>query len=283
MIHIPTDVAVWTSLLNLFDASISQHKRIDHVFVAAGVRGFKADYLGESFDPSTGALQEPPSHTFDINLRAAINTAYLGLYHMRHQSPAKGSIVVTGSASAFLRFRNTDYTVAKHGILGFMRGLVPALAEHHSHIRINCVSPSWTRTGMLHSSTFDDVGYGDQMQDPEVVAKSAVLLMADEKRHGQNIYSRQGKFWEVESVFLKAARDIVGEVDEDVVSIVSRFPKRTSMVLVANSCMSDSESRYEASGRGKGSRGCQEGPGRGGRDPQGVDRISNAEISLNQD
>lgn len=247
LIHIPTDVGVWTSLLNLFDATISQHKKIDHVFIAAGIRGFQADYLSDSFDSNTGELQEPSTHTFNINLRAAINTAYLGLYHMRHQTPSKGSIVVTGSASAFLRFRNTDYTVAKHGILGFMRGLVPALAEFPGHIRINCVSPSWTRTGMLHSSTFDHLGYGEQMQDAAVVAKSAVLLMADEKRHGQNIYSRQGKFWEVESVFLKAARDIVGDVDEDVVlkAVLKRLAEEKALEAAKQAQVDEVETSKE--------------------------------------
>lgn len=217
--HVTTDVSVWSSLLSLFNAAIAQHKKVDHVFVAAGISGARANYLAETFDPETGELQEPLATTFNINLRGTINTAYLGLYHMRHQSPAEGSIVLTASGSAFLRFRRADYTSSKHGVLGFMRGLVPALADHPSNIRINCISPSWTRTGMLPSNAFDHVGYSGQMQDAEVVARSVVLLMADQKRHGQNIYSRQGRFWEVEDAFMKLARDIVGEVDEDMVSL----------------------------------------------------------------
>lgn len=133
----------------------------------------------------------------------------------------EGSIVLISSASAFLRFRNTDYLAAKNGIFGFMRGLVPVLADHPGDIRINCVMPSWTRTGMLPEKTFEDLGYGHLLQDSEAVARSAVLLMADNKRHGQNIYSRQGKFWEVENLYMKLGRDIVGEDDEDTVSICS--------------------------------------------------------------
>ncbi|KAI7784398.1 NAD(P)-binding protein [Diaporthe eres] len=215
--HVTTDVSDWSSLRSLFNAAIAQHNKVDHVFASAGIPGYRTDYLGETFDPETGELQEPSAATYDINLKGSINTAYLGLYHMRHQSPAEGSIVLTASASAFLRFRNTEYTAAKHGTLGFVRGLVPALTDDPSNIRINCISPSWTRTGMLPSNAFDHVGYGGQVQDAEVVARSVVLLMADQKRHGQNIYSRQGRFWEVDNAFMKLAKEIVGEVDEDVV------------------------------------------------------------------
>lgn len=219
LVYVPTDITVWTSLLNLFKTTISQHKRVDHVFTAAGIKGFLANYLGETFDAETGELQEPSRGTLDINLQGSINTAYLGLYHMRHQSPPGGSIVLTGSASGFVRLRNVDYTTSKHGVLGFMRGLVPALKDYTSNIRINCVSPSWTRTGMLSTTVFDHLGYGELLQDPEVVARSVVLCMADEKRHGQNIYSRQGSFWEVDDAFMKLTREIIGDVDEDVVSI----------------------------------------------------------------
>ncbi|KAG6368640.1 hypothetical protein INS49_002853 [Diaporthe citri] len=214
--HVTTDVTDWDSLQSLFNTAISQHKKVDHVFAAAGVPGFRADYLAETFDPETGELQEPSASTVDINLRGSINTAYLGLYHMRHQTPAEGSIVLTASVAAFLRFRNPDYASAKHGVLGFVRGLMPVLIDHPSNIRTNCVSPSWTRSGMLDLYTPEHVGYGEQVQEAEVVARSVVLLMADGKRHGQNIYARQGKFWEMEDAFMKVTRD-TGGVNEDVV------------------------------------------------------------------
>lgn len=143
---------------------------------------------------------------------------------MRHQSPAEGSVVLTASAVAFQRLRNPDYTASKHGILGFMRGMVPVLAERPENIRINCISPSWTRTPMLTFFAPDQVGYGGQMQDAEAVARSVALLMADGQRHGQNIFSRQGKFWEIDDAFMKLAKEIAGEVDEDVVSPSSHFP-----------------------------------------------------------
>lgn len=83
---------------------------------------------------------------------------------------------------------------------------------------------------MLEKYTPDQVGYGDQVQEPEVIARSAVLLMADGKRHGQNIYSRQGKHWEMEDPFMKVARS-TGGLDEDVVSLSLRLPKQSFMIV----------------------------------------------------
>lgn len=119
---VKTDTTSWAELLALFKHAKELHGRIDHVFSNAGISG-RANYLDEKFDEN-GELQEPSTLTLDIDLRGMINTSYLGLYHFRHQDPPGGSIVCTASASSFQRFRVCDYTTAKHGVLGFMRGIV---------------------------------------------------------------------------------------------------------------------------------------------------------------
>lgn len=132
---------------------------------------------------------------------------------MRRQETG-GSIVVTASASSFQRFRLVDYTVAKHGVLGLIRGLHPLL-HPTLPIRINGISPSWTATGLAPKEVVESVV---PTQTPDVVARSVALLMADGGRHGQLIYSVQGKFSEIEeSVFLPAVEGIVGGLSEDAV------------------------------------------------------------------
>ena len=188
-----------------------KHGHIDHVFANAGI-GNRADYLADEFDEN-GMLKEPTSLTYDINLKGVVNTSYLGIHHMRHQDPPGGSIVLTASASSFQRFRVVDYVTTKHAVLGFMRGVVPLLQVNDLPIRCNLVAPGWTDTaivppGLLKAARVD-------YQSPEDVAKSVAVLMADSARQGQAIYSREGKYWEVDQRLMEVAHEFLGKDDED--------------------------------------------------------------------
>lgn len=227
-----TDVTSWSSLLALFNHAVATNKRIDHVFANAGIGG-GSDYLSETFDPETHELCEPSSPTLDINLKGMINTAYLGLYHLRNppeglsieEKTRGGSIVCTASAASFQRFSSPDYAVSKHGILGFMRGIAPLLIEEQSPIRINCIAPSWTRTGIVPATILERVGV--RVQEPEIPARSVALLMADHRRQGQFVYSAQGRFSEVEEEkFLPLALEVVGAPGDEAVLAAGRKLRR---------------------------------------------------------
>jgi len=121
---------------------------------------------------------------------------------------------VTASASSFPRFRVVDYTTAKHGVLGSLRGIVPQLQAHHLPIRCNAVSPGWTETGIVPSGLLQASKI--VFQTPEVVTWSVALLLADTARQGQMICSRAGEFWEVEeNVLLKVVPETVVGVGDD--------------------------------------------------------------------
>lgn len=206
------NVTSWKDLTNLFKLAKSKHGRIDHVFANAGISG-RADYLAEALDEN-GDLLEPTHLVFDINLRAVVNTCTLAIHYMRKQD-AGGSIVLTASASSFQRFRLVDYATAKHGVLGLMRGLT-ALLQPNIPIRVNAISPSWTATGLVPEG-FVAKAAGIVSQPASVVARSVAILMADAQRSGQLIYSVDGKYSEAEGTLLQAAKDIVGEANEDLV------------------------------------------------------------------
>ncbi|KAK0265055.1 hypothetical protein LTR29_003443 [Friedmanniomyces endolithicus] len=216
---IKTDVTQWSDLVALFDHAKERHGRIDHALANAGVSG-RADYLEDKFDES-GKLLEPNHQTLDVNLKAVINTAYLGLHHFRHQEPAGGSIVLTASASSIQRFRIADYTTAKHGVLGFMRGMVPNLERSGLPLRINALAPGWTETGMVPKGVIEAAGQATQ--SPDVVARSVALLMADESYQGKLIYSNEGKYWEIEDAMLKTVVDIMGANDDAVMDKVMKM------------------------------------------------------------
>ena len=211
---VKTDTTSWSSLLSLFRYAKDTYGRIDHVFSNAGISG-RANYLSETFD-SNGELEEPTTLTYDIDLRGMINTSYLGLYHMRTQEPQGGSIVCTASAASFQRFRVTDYTSAKHGVLGWMRGIVPNIQMANLPIRVNAVSPSWTITGLVPTELVEVMKDYCEWQKADVVARNVALLMADDSRQGQLHYSVGGRYYEVEeTMLLPAGKGIVGENDED--------------------------------------------------------------------
>lgn len=199
-----TDVTSWTDLSNLFKEAKRPHSTIDHVFANAGITG-RADYLGEKLDEA-GNLLEPSFLTYDINLRAVVNTVTLAIHHMRHQ-PNGGDVVMTGSSSSFQPMCSPDYTTSKHGVLGFMRSMRSSLQVAGIPIRINTIAPSWTETALFPREMI--TAAGGIMQTAAEVAPSAALLMADQSRTGQCIYSEDGRFWEIEEALLLPAAHAV--------------------------------------------------------------------------
>lgn len=209
---VKTNVTSWADLLAIFKIAKAKHGKIDHVFANAGISG-QSTYLDEQVDEH-GDLLEPSHLVYDINLKGVVNTCALAIHHMRRQELG-GSIVLTASASSFQRFRVVDYTTSKHGVLGFMRGINPLL-QPNIPIRVNCVAPSWTTTGLVPEGIVEQVA-GIGTQPPAAVARSVAILMVDDQRNGQLIYSVEGKYSEAEGTLLKAAAEIVGDANEDLV------------------------------------------------------------------
>ncbi|KAG9583649.1 NAD(P)-binding protein, partial [Aureobasidium melanogenum] len=201
--YIRTNVVIWSELVALFKETLKIHGHIDHVFANAGMRP-SASYLALEED-SNGNPVEPNHITLDVNLKGVINTASLGLHYMQKQPPPQSgnySIVLTASPSAYHRFRAADYGISKHGVLGLLRGLTPVTAPHLP-IRVNALCPAWTATALVEQSMY--AGVNVNLSTSENVAKAAVLLMADESRHGQMVLSVGDRYREVEeAVLLKA-------------------------------------------------------------------------------
>jgi NAD(P)-dependent dehydrogenase (short-subunit alcohol dehydrogenase family) len=208
-----TDVTDWPSIRNLFIRGFSHFGRIDHVFANAGI-GPRTNFLEERFEEDAGddgekLLAPPDLRAVNVNLLGVINTVRLGVYYLRRGNPGLTSasvlrsIVLTASASSFQTFSAADYTVAKHGVLGILRGLVNDLQADSleagegrcPRVRLNAIAPSWTATGLVPRDVL--VAMGIEVQQPEVVARSVVMLWNDEKRHGEVVYSWGGRYVEI--------------------------------------------------------------------------------------
>lgn len=112
--------------------------------------------------------------------------------------------------------------LSKHGVLGLLRGLQPSTLP----IRVNAVAPSWTVTNLTEARHYEDTGAVTQSAD--YPAKAAIMLMADESRHGQMILSVGEQFREIEeAVMLPAMNSKVRgqpkEEDEICAAVLANF------------------------------------------------------------
>lgn len=209
-----TNVSSWTDLSSLFKLAKTKHGRVDHVFANAGISG-RTTFLEEALDEN-GDLLEPNHLVFDVNLKGVVNTVALAIHYLRRQESG-GSIVLTASASSWQRFRLPDYTSAKHGVLGLMRGLTYLLSPSLP-IRINSIGPSWTNTGLVPEGVVEKLT-GAAVNTAAQVADAVLLLMSDKERHGQFIYTLSGAHMEIEETLLETAVAIAGTPTEDEVVV----------------------------------------------------------------
>lgn len=168
--------------------------RIDHVFANAGVSP-TTNLLDVTLD-ADGLLEAPGLRTINVNLIGVMYTVKLAVAYMtklaRERPAGSGSIVLTGSCSSLENFSAGDYTITKHGVLGILRGVGNLMPEN---VRLNAVAPSWTATPLAPVEFVQSMGAA--VQSPDVVARTVVLLFADEKRHQEVIYSWDGRCKEV--------------------------------------------------------------------------------------
>ncbi|KAI4599244.1 hypothetical protein KJ359_002203 [Pestalotiopsis sp. 9143b] len=204
-----TDVVAWAELVALFDRTRQLHGRVDHVFANAGI-GPLADFLSTAVDGG-GMLREPVYDAMAVGLKGVMNTATLGVYHIR-QHGGGGSIVITGSAAGLQPLRAVDYATAKHAVLGFGRGLARLVGAAHLPIRVNILMPSWTDSNVVPNLKQKMDRIGVEVQPTSAVARAALLMMAEPARHGQVVYVGRGRYKEIEAaVLLPAFESIKGD------------------------------------------------------------------------
>ncbi|KAF2818457.1 NAD(P)-binding protein [Ophiobolus disseminans] len=188
------NVTSWKEQVELFKAAEKQYGKIDHVFANAGIAP-TVSLLEDDVDEH-GDLMPPNMRTMDVNLTGCLYTVKLGIHYLK-KNPRGGSVVMTASVSSFTRFPATDYTVAKHAVLGLLRSLTPNL-HPNLPIRINAIAPHWTQTGIVTADLTAVLGEGNY-QSADVAARSALVLMADGERHGELVYSEAGRFRDLEN------------------------------------------------------------------------------------
>ena len=118
-VYIRTDVQSWTSLLTLFETTLSACRQIDIVVANAGLQ--TTTFWNDTLDPN-GYLQEPDWKVIDTNLKGIMATVKLALYYFKKNVNPGGKCVIVGSPDGYLRGSkrsgpNAEYVATEHGVI----------------------------------------------------------------------------------------------------------------------------------------------------------------------
>jgi NAD(P)-dependent dehydrogenase (short-subunit alcohol dehydrogenase family) len=135
------DVRDTEALVSAVDAGMRAMRRPTVLCACAGVK--------PSIDIGSVAASTWDD-VFAVNVRGAFYAAQAAWPHL---APARGSIIFTGSASAHGDFENPLYGASKAALTGLARSLAQTLLG--SGVRVNLVTPGFTRTGMAAALSED--------------------------------------------------------------------------------------------------------------------------------
>jgi NAD(P)-dependent dehydrogenase (short-subunit alcohol dehydrogenase family) len=131
------DVTEEDDIAGVVDQTIRRFGRIDALVNNAGI--------GSYFDAIT-MTQAEWDLVFSVDLKSVWLASKLVLPHMMSQR--SGSIINVASIHARMTIEGMfPYAAAKSGVIGLTRSLALDMAKHQ--IRVNAVSPGWTRTWLV--------------------------------------------------------------------------------------------------------------------------------------
>lgn len=177
-IFVKTDVSLESDVKALVEKTIQAYGRLDCAFNNAGIH--------KQFVSTIDFAAAEWDEMINVNLKSVWLCMKYEIPQMLKQG--KGSIVNTSSAAGLVGApSNPAYPASKHGVVGLTKST--ALEFARKGIRVNCVCPGPTRTGMneaLVVSNPEMVKAMDQkvpmgrIGEPEEVAAAAIFLCSDE-------------------------------------------------------------------------------------------------------
>jgi NAD(P)-dependent dehydrogenase (short-subunit alcohol dehydrogenase family) len=177
-IFVKTDVSSESDVQSLVEETVETYGKLDCAFNNAGIH--------KQFVSTVDFKDEDWEEMIRINLKSVWLCMKYEIPQMLKQG--KGTIVNTSSAAGLVGApSNPAYPASKHGVVGITKST--ALEYARKGIRVNCVCPGPTRTGMneeLTATNPEIVRMMDQkvpmgrIGEPEEVAAAAIFLCSDE-------------------------------------------------------------------------------------------------------
>jgi len=177
-IFIKTDVSSEEDVKAMIEKTVETYGKLDCAFNNAGIH--------KQFVSTVDFKAEDWDEMINVNLKSVWLCMKYEIPQMLKQG--KGAIVNTSSAAGLVGApSNPAYPASKHGVVGLTK--CTALEFARKGIRVNCVCPGPTRTGMneaLVATSPEIVKAMDQkvpmgrIGEPEEVAAAAIFLCSDE-------------------------------------------------------------------------------------------------------
>jgi NAD(P)-dependent dehydrogenase (short-subunit alcohol dehydrogenase family) len=177
-IFVKTDVSLEEDVKAMVEKTIQTYGKLDCAFNNAGIH--------KQFVSTIDFSAEDWEEMINVNLKSVWLCMKYEIPQMLRQG--KGAIVNTSSAAGLVGApSNPAYPASKHGVVGITKST--ALEFARKGIRVNCVCPGPTRTGMneaLVATNPEIVKAMDQkvpmgrIGEPEEVAAAAIFLCSDE-------------------------------------------------------------------------------------------------------
>ncbi len=131
------DVSRSSDITAAFTATVKEAGRIDILINNAGVSGDATPFLDMTEEAWDAMLA--------VNLKGPMVASHLAAHHMRQHG---GGVILHNAsiAASAVDGPYSHYSASKAGLLALMRSMAVELAPHN--IRVNAVSPGYTRTDM---------------------------------------------------------------------------------------------------------------------------------------
>ncbi len=166
---IETDVRHPGDNEQMIAAAVDRHGRLDLVFLNAGV-SMQSLEASLPYDPASIDL-DAYRRILSVNIDGGVFGVAAALGALARSGG--GAIVITASVAGLIAWPpDPVYTISKHGLVGYVRSIAPALAEQG--VAINAVCPG--ATGCFEDGQIPD---GLAVLAPEALAAAMVEIATD--------------------------------------------------------------------------------------------------------
>jgi NAD(P)-dependent dehydrogenase (short-subunit alcohol dehydrogenase family) len=144
VVSFPLDVSDAAAVRACVDSIVAEYKSIDIAFANAGIARGRPPLVPDGTIDEFGMADYYA--LVDVNLHGVVHTVRAAAAHMKRQR--SGSIVVTSSTAGLRNdpFTPYSYTIAKAGVVNFMKQAAHDLARWN--VRVNAIAPGPFKTNL---------------------------------------------------------------------------------------------------------------------------------------